>query len=106
MLFQRVLSEPPSDIWADVSFSKVRRCVSMSFCEDGLNHCVVADVPHGHGDATNGPRGFVSRKMLSPACHHLIASHHINPDRNYWCNQQKNPGRWPGQSVTNDPTHV
>ncbi|MBV8786251.1 MAG: IS481 family transposase [Mycobacterium sp.] len=36
----------------------------------------------------------------------VIATHHINPDRNYWRNQQKSPGRWPGQSVTDDPTHV
>ena len=26
----------------------------------------------------------------------LIASHTIDPDRNYWRNQQKHPGRWPG----------
>ncbi|MGV9825110.1 MULTISPECIES: IS481 family transposase [unclassified Gordonia (in: high G+C Gram-positive bacteria)] len=25
--------------------------------------------------------------------HRIIASHHIDPDRNYWPNQQKNPGR-------------
>ena len=26
----------------------------------------------------------------------LIASHTITPDRNDWRNEQKNPGRWPG----------
>jgi hypothetical protein len=26
----------------------------------------------------------------------LTASHHIDPDRNYWPNQTKKPGRWPG----------
>jgi transposase InsO family protein len=36
----------------------------------------------------------------------LIASHHIDPDRNYWRNQQKRPGRWPGRSVTDDSTHM
>ena len=36
----------------------------------------------------------------------LIASHHIDPDRNYWRNQQKRPGRWPGRSVTDDATQV
>jgi hypothetical protein len=36
----------------------------------------------------------------------LIASHHIDPDRNYWRNQQKHPGRWPGRSVTDDATHM
>jgi transposase InsO family protein len=36
----------------------------------------------------------------------LIASHHIDPDRNYWRNQQKRPGRWPGRSVTDDATHM
>jgi transposase InsO family protein len=36
--------------------------------------------------------------------HQVIASHHIDPGRNYWRNQQKSPGRWPGQ-VTNDATH-
>jgi transposase InsO family protein len=44
--------------------------------------------------------------VISKTGHHLIASHHINPDRNYWRNQQKNPGRWPGQSVTDDATQV
>jgi hypothetical protein len=32
------------------------------------------------------------------------AGHHINPDRNYWRNQQKSPGRWPRRAVTNDAT--
>jgi transposase InsO family protein len=36
----------------------------------------------------------------------IIASHHIDPDRNYWRNQQKRPGRWPGRSVTDDATHM
>jgi hypothetical protein len=36
----------------------------------------------------------------------LIASHHIDPDHNYWRNQQKRPGRWPGRSVTDDATQV
>jgi len=36
----------------------------------------------------------------------LIASHHIDPDRNYWRNQQKRPGRWPRRSVTDDATHM
>jgi len=36
----------------------------------------------------------------------LIASHTITPDRNDWRNEQKNPGRWPGQPVTNESTHV
>lgn len=34
--------------------------------------------------------------VLRDTDHQLIASHHIEPDRNYWRNQQKNPGRWPG----------
>jgi hypothetical protein len=36
----------------------------------------------------------------------LIASHTIAPDRNDWRNEQKNPGRRPGQPVTNESTHV
>jgi hypothetical protein len=44
--------------------------------------------------------------VISKTSHQLIASHTIDPDRNYWPNQQKNPGRWPGQSVTDDATHV
>ena len=34
------------------------------------------------------------------ALRQTIASHTVNPDRNYWRNQQKDPGRWPGSSVT------
>ncbi|MCE1175122.1 MAG: IS481 family transposase, partial [Propionibacteriales bacterium] len=26
----------------------------------------------------------------------ILATHTINPDRNYWPNTQKAPGRWPG----------
>lgn len=44
--------------------------------------------------------------VISKTGHQLIASHTIDPDRNYWRNQQKNPGRWPGQSVTDDSTQV
>jgi len=29
----------------------------------------------------------------------LVGSHTIDPNRNYWHNQQKHPGRWPGRSV-------
>jgi transposase InsO family protein len=44
--------------------------------------------------------------ILTQHTHQLIASHHIDPDRNYWRNQQKSPGRWPRQPVTDDATHV
>lgn len=44
--------------------------------------------------------------VISKTGHRLIATHTIDPDRNYWRNQQKNPGRWPGQSGTDDATHV
>jgi len=44
--------------------------------------------------------------VISKTGHQLIASHTIDHDRNYWRNQQKNPGRWPGRSVTDDATQV
>jgi hypothetical protein len=34
--------------------------------------------------------------VISKNDHHVLSSHHIDPDRNYWRNQTKNPGRWPG----------
>lgn len=34
--------------------------------------------------------------VISKTGHHLLSSHTIDPDRNYWRNQNKNPGRWPG----------
>ena len=34
--------------------------------------------------------------VVSKNHHHVLSSHHIDPDRNYWRNQTKNPGRWPG----------
>lgn len=34
--------------------------------------------------------------VVSKTTHQLIASHTINPDRNYWPNKQKNPGRGRG----------
>lgn len=34
--------------------------------------------------------------VVSKNHHRVLSSHHIEPDRNYWRNQQKNPGRWPG----------
>lgn len=34
--------------------------------------------------------------VISKTGHHLLSTHIIDPDTNYWRNQQKNPGRWPG----------
>jgi hypothetical protein len=34
--------------------------------------------------------------VISKNQHHVLSSHHIDPERNYWRNQTKNPGRWPG----------
>ena len=34
--------------------------------------------------------------VISKTRHRVLSSHHINPDKNYWRNQNKNPGRWPG----------
>jgi transposase InsO family protein len=44
--------------------------------------------------------------VISKTSYQLIASHHIDPDHNYWPNQNKNPGRRPGKWVTDDATHV
>ena len=44
--------------------------------------------------------------VLATPSYQLIASHHVDPDLNYWRNQQKRPGRWPGRSVTDDATQV
>ncbi|WP_109510980.1 hypothetical protein, partial [Mycolicibacter kumamotonensis] len=43
--------------------------------------------------------------VISKTGHHLPASHHIDPDHNYWRNKQKKPRQKPGQSVTDDATH-
>jgi transposase InsO family protein len=34
--------------------------------------------------------------VINKTAHHVLSSHHIDPDKNYWRNQNKNPGRWPG----------
>jgi hypothetical protein len=34
--------------------------------------------------------------VISKTNHQVLSSHHIDPDKNYWRNQNKNPGRWPG----------
>ncbi len=34
--------------------------------------------------------------VISKNQHHVLSSHRIDPDRNYWRNQTKNPDRWPG----------
>ena len=26
----------------------------------------------------------------------ILSAHHIDPDKTYWRNQQRSPGRWPG----------
>ena len=44
--------------------------------------------------------------VISKTGHHVLSSHTIDPDHNYWRNQQKHPGRWPGRSVTDDATQV
>ena len=30
----------------------------------------------------------------------ILSSHHIEPERPYWRNQRRNPGRWPGLRAT------
>ena len=44
--------------------------------------------------------------VLSKNTNKLISSHTVDHTRNYWRNQQKSPGRWPGRSVTSDATQV
>ncbi|HWX98740.1 MAG TPA: IS481 family transposase [Mycobacterium sp.] len=34
--------------------------------------------------------------VISKTNHQVLSSHHIDPDKNYWRNQNQNPGRWPG----------
>jgi hypothetical protein len=34
--------------------------------------------------------------IIGKTGHHVLSSHIIDPDKNYWRNQNKNPGRWPG----------
>lgn len=34
--------------------------------------------------------------VISKTGHHVIASHHIDPDHNYWPNKQKNPDKRAG----------
>ncbi|WP_310777088.1 IS481 family transposase [Mycobacterium sp. Z3061] len=34
--------------------------------------------------------------VISKTGYHILSSHTIDPDHNYWRNQNKNPGRWPG----------
>lgn len=31
--------------------------------------------------------------VISKTSHQLLATHHINPTKNYWPNKQKNPGQ-------------
>jgi hypothetical protein len=44
--------------------------------------------------------------VIAQHTNQLITSHRIDPDPNHWRNQQKTPGRWPGQTVIDDATHV
>ena len=34
--------------------------------------------------------------VISKTGHHVLASHDIKPDKNYWPNKHKNPGQKPG----------
>jgi hypothetical protein len=43
--------------------------------------------------------------VIAQPTHQLIATHTIDPDRNYWRNQQK-PRPMAGESVTDDATHL
>jgi hypothetical protein len=44
--------------------------------------------------------------LISKTGHHVLCSQHIDTNKNCWRNQHKNPGRRPGQSVTDDATQV
>ena len=53
--------------------------------------------------------GFVADHtvtVISKTGYHVLGSHTIDPDRNYWRNQQKRPGRWLRRSVTDDATQM
>ncbi|MBW0016933.1 MAG: hypothetical protein JO236_05220 [Mycobacterium sp.] len=63
---------------------------------------MVAAIAAAHTlDQGGTPRAQIARTLgtvtvVSKTHHRLLSSHHIDPDRNYWRNQSKNPGRWPG----------
>ena len=38
--------------------------------------------------------------VINPATGQHLASHTIDPNHNYWRNNQKNPGRWPGSTTS------
>jgi hypothetical protein len=44
--------------------------------------------------------------VVSKTHHRVLSSHRIEPDRNYWRNQNKNPRPMAGESVTDDATHL
>ncbi|MDT5182901.1 MAG: hypothetical protein QOF88_7957 [Mycobacterium sp.] len=68
---------------------------------------MVAGLGHPAVDWGSSLRARVTATtVISQTTHQLIASHRIDPDHNYWRNQQKRPGRLPGRSVTDDATHM
>jgi hypothetical protein len=36
--------------------------------------------------------------VIDPSTGEILSTHTIDPNRNYWRNQQKRPGRWPGRN--------
>ncbi len=45
--------------------------------------------------------------VLAPTTGEILSRHQIQPDRNYWRNQDTSPGRWPGlPNMNDDSTHL
>jgi hypothetical protein len=66
--------------------------------------------PRTHPSTDPGDQPHRHRRQQNH--HHVLSSHHIDPDRNYWRNQQKTPADGRGicnpsrdSSVTYDSTH-
>ncbi|MFC7503077.1 integrase core domain-containing protein, partial [Nocardioides sp. GCM10030258] len=72
------------DVWGKVSFRRAGRMhhLGVGYAHRGLQVLAIAD------DTTVTVVGFTTGEILS--------THTIEPDKNYWRNTQRAPGRWPG----------
>ena len=95
-----------------------RLYVSTRTVETHVDHILCAGRMHHIGvGASNAHRRVLaiadqtSVTVIDLLTGEVLSTHTIDPDRSYWRNQQKRPGRWPGRnqsldsSVAHDPTH-
>ena len=69
----------------------------MSFRRAGRMHHLGVGASNAHRRVTIAIADQTSVTVIDLSTGEVLSTHTIDPNRTYWRNQQKRPGRWPGR---------